>query len=55
MEMTWALREYNRSVLGTIPGVDAALTAEGMSDEDRAPADLIRNYFDTPTVQELKR
>ena len=49
MEMTWALREYNRSVLGTIPGVDAALTAEGMSDEDGAPADLIRNYFDTPT------
>ena len=49
MEMNWALREYNRSVLGTIPGVDAALTAEGMSDEDGAPADLIRNYFDTPT------
>ena len=49
MKMTWALREYNRSVLGVIPGVDAALTAEGMSDEDGAPADLIRNYFDTPT------
>jgi len=49
MKMTWALREYNRSVLGTIPGVDAALTAEGMSPQDGAPADLIRNYFNTPT------
>ena len=49
MEMSWALREYNRSVLGSIPGVDAALAAEGMSAEDGAPADLIRNYFDTPT------
>ena len=49
LEMSWALREYNRSVLGNIPGVDAALAAEGMSDEDGAPADLIRNYFNTPT------
>ncbi|MBJ63367.1 MAG: hypothetical protein CMB55_01040, partial [Euryarchaeota archaeon] len=49
MEMTWALREYNRSVLGIIPGVDAALAAEGLSADDGAPADLIRNYFDTPT------
>ena len=49
MEMSWALREYNRSVLGSIPGVDAALAAEGMSAEDGAPADLIRNYFNTPT------
>ena len=49
MEMSWALREYNRSVLGSIPGVDATLAAEGMSADDGAPADLIRNYFSTPT------
>ena len=39
--------------------LNAALAAEGMSAQDGAPADLIRNYFDqttagpgTPTVKE---
>ena len=50
MEMTWALREFNRTVLGEIPGVQLALAAEGLSPQDGAPADLIRNYFDTTTT-----
>ncbi len=50
MEMTWALREFNRTVLGEIPGVQAALAMEGLSPQDGAPADLIRNYFDTTTI-----
>ena len=39
--------------------LNAALAAEGMSPQDGAPADLIRNYFDqttagpgTPTVRD---
>lgn len=60
MEMSWALYEFNRSTLG-LDGVamNVALAAEGMSAQDGAPADLIRNYFDqttagagTPTVKE---
>ena len=50
MEMTWALREFNRTVLGEIPGVQLALATEGLSPQDGAPADLIRNYFDTTTT-----
>lgn len=50
MEMTWALREFNRTVLGEIPGVQLALATEGLSLQDGAPADLIRNYFDTTTT-----
>ncbi len=50
MEMTWALREFNRTVLGEIPGVQALLVTEGLSPQDGAPADLIRNYFDTTTT-----
>jgi len=60
MQMSWALHEFNRSTLGLDGAVlNAALAAEGMSAEDGAPADLIRNYFDqttagagTPTVKE---
>ena len=60
MEMSWALHEFNRTVLGLDGALmNAALAAEGMSAQDGAPADLIRNYFDqttagpgTPTVKE---
>ena len=60
MEMSWALHEFNRSTLGLDgAAMNAALAAEGMSAQDGAPADLIRNYFDqttagagTPTVKE---
>ena len=60
MEMSWALHEFNRSTLGLDgAALNAALAAEGMSPQDGAPADLIRNYFDqttagpgTPTVRD---
>ena len=60
MEMSWALHEFNRSTLGLDGALlNAALAAEGMSPQDGAPADLIRNYFDqttagpgTPTVRD---
>ena len=61
MEMTWALREFNRSMLGfdDDPNIAAALSAMGFSGKDGAPADLIRNFFDentggpgTPTVRQ---
>lgn len=60
MEMSWALYEFNRSTLGLDgAAMNVALAAEGMSAQDGAPADLIRNYFDqttagagTPTVKE---
>ena len=60
MEMSWALHEFNRTTLGLDGALlNAALAAEGMSPQDGAPADLIRNYFDqttagpgTPTVRD---
>ena len=61
MEMTWALREFNRSLLGfdDDPNIAAAIQAMGFSGKDGAPADLIRNFFNentggpgTPTVKE---
>ena len=60
MEMSWALHEFNRSTLGLDSAqMNAALALEGMSAQDGAPADLIRNYFDqttagpgTPTVKD---
>lgn len=60
LEMNWALHEFNRTTLGlTQAPVVAALAAEGLTPQDGAPADLIRNYFDensggpgTPTVKE---
>ena len=60
MQMSWALHEFNRSSLGLDGALmNAALAAEGMSAQDGAPADLIRNYFDqttagpgTPTVKQ---
>lgn len=60
MQMSWALHEFNRTTLGLDGALlNAALAAEGMSPQDGAPADLIRNYFDqttagpgTPTVKD---
>ena len=60
MEMSWALHEFNRTTIGLDGAImNAALAAEGLSAQDGAPADLIRNYFDqttagagTPTVRE---
>ena len=60
MQMSWALHEFNRTTLGLDGALlNAALAAEGMSPQDGAPADLIRNYFDqttagpgTPTVRD---
>ena len=60
LQMSWALHEFNRSLLGLDgAALNAALATEGMSAQDGAPADLIRNYFDqttagpgTPTVKE---
>ena len=63
VELTWAIREFNRSVLGfDDPTINAALAADGLDAQDGAPADLIRSYFNentgtpgTPTVgQKLK-
>ncbi|NCG42077.1 MAG: hypothetical protein GWO84_00840 [Euryarchaeota archaeon] len=63
IELTWAIREFNRSVLGfDDPTLNAVLTADGLDPQDGAPADLIRTYFNentagpgTPTVgQKLK-
>jgi hypothetical protein len=60
MQMSWALHEFNRTTLGLDGAtMNAALAAEGMSAQDGAPADLIRNWFDqttagagTPTVRD---
>ncbi len=60
MEMSWALREFNRTALGLDSAeLNSAMLLEGMSAYDGAPADLIRNFFDqrsggtgTPTVKE---
>ncbi|MDP6869604.1 MAG: hypothetical protein QGI21_02380 [Candidatus Poseidoniaceae archaeon] len=60
VQMTWALREFNRTTLGLdYAAMNIALAAEGMSPVDGVPADLIRNYFDqttagpgTPTVRD---
>ena len=63
VQLTWAVREFNRSALGfDHPTINAALAADGEDAEDGAPADLIRSYFNeetagpgTPTVgQKLK-
>ena len=63
VQLTWAVREFNRSALGfDEPAINAALAADGLDAQDGAPADLIRSYFNentagpgTPTVgQKLK-
>ena len=61
LEMVWAIHEFNRSSLGldNIAGIDTLLQSDGIDEEDGAPADLIRTYFDqrpngqgTPTVRD---
>ena len=61
LEMVWAIHEFNRSSLGldNIAGIETLLQSDGIDEEDGAPADLIRTYFDqrpngqgTPTVRD---
>jgi hypothetical protein len=61
LEMVWAIHEFNRSSLGldNIAGIEGLLASDGIEEEDGAPADLIRTYFDqrpngqgTPTVRD---
>lgn len=48
LDLTWAIHEFDRSTLGLDnPTIEAALAADGLDPEDGAPADLIRNYFET--------
>ena len=48
LELVWALREFNRDALGlnSNPLISAALAADGLDENDGAPADLIRDQFD---------
>ncbi len=59
MEMSWALHEFNRTTLGLDDPMITAALDPGMDENDGAPADLIRNFFDqtsggpgTPTVKQ---
>jgi hypothetical protein len=60
LDLTWAIREFDREALGfTDPFISSALANDGLDEDDGAPADLIRNYFDqesagsgSPTVGE---
>jgi hypothetical protein len=60
LELTWAIREFDREALGfTNAFIASALAADGLDEDDGAPADFIRNYFDqesagsgSPTVGE---
>lgn len=47
LELVWSLREFNREALGlnAIPAFNAALAADGLDENDGAPADLIRDQF----------
>lgn len=49
LELVWAIREFNRSALGldSIPAIQAALASDGLDANDGAPADLIRDQFNT--------
>lgn len=47
LDLVWALREFNRDALGlgSIPNIDLAFAADGMDENDGAPADMIRDQF----------
>jgi len=45
LELHWALREFNRN---SFPDIGALLAADGLDSNDGLPADLLRDYFDTP-------
>lgn len=50
LELTWAVREFERDSLGFGSGTAVGNTLEssdGLDANDGAPADLIRHYFDT--------
>ena len=51
LELNWAIREFDRDALGfTDPFISSALANDGLDEDDGAPADLIRNYFDQETA-----
>ena len=51
LELVWALREFDREALGlSSPLLDIVLAADGLDSKDGAPADLIRDQFDTEIV-----
>ena len=46
MELTWAIHEFDREVLGLSNAfIDPYLANDGLGPNDGAPADLIRNFF----------
>ncbi|MDE0858017.1 MAG: hypothetical protein OSA38_05565 [Candidatus Poseidoniaceae archaeon] len=60
LELTWAIREFDRAALGLdSPLLAGMLANDGLEAKDGAPADLIRNYMDqesagagSPTIGE---
>ncbi len=51
LELTWAIHEFDRDALGfTDPFISSALANDGLDEDDGAPADLIRNFFDQETA-----
>ena len=49
LELTWAVREFERDSLGFGSGTtvgDTLESTDGLDENDGAPADLIRHYFD---------
>ena len=52
LELTWAIREFDRDSLGMGSGTtigDTLESTDGLDANDGAPADLIRESFDLPT------
>ena len=50
LDLTWAIREFDRDSLGFGSGTtvgDTLESTDGLDANDGAPADLIRHYFDT--------
>jgi len=56
LELVWAIREFNRSALGLddIPAIQAALASDGLDINDGAPADLIRDQFETEMAPNVR-
>ena len=51
MELTWMVREFDRSALGLDQGVVAdSLEFDGLEENDGAPADLIRSFLNEETA-----
>lgn len=51
LELTWAIHEFDRDALGfNDPFISSALANDGLDEDDGAPADLIRNFFDQETA-----